>query len=220
MPDPSPAAHTLLLQLLLQQEAERHAAGRVLHNQVGQALSAIKMTAHLTLDETDTEQRREDLQEIIRASDETVAVLRDLHAALHPPQLETLGLEAALRAELERIAAQAGPVEASFEPLPAPPAPPVSLVAFRIGQSLARQAAAASTEPVHVSLAADPGAGPAGFQLRVRGGTPFTPADAPLLEALAASVGGELSEQAGGHGAYWRLRLPYAFAPPPGSARA
>ncbi|MEL1264219.1 histidine kinase [Pseudoxanthomonas putridarboris] len=219
MPDPSPA-HALLLQLLLQQEAERHAAGRALHNQVGQALSAIKMTAHLTLDETDAEQRRQDLLDIIRASDDTVAVLRDLHAALHPPQLETLGLEAALRAELERIAAQVGPVEASFEPLPASPAPPLPLVAFRIGQALARQAAAASAEPVQVSLAPNTDAGQAGFQLLVGAGAPFALADAPLLRALAASVGGDLAEPAGGHGARWRLRLPYAFAPTSGSASA
>ena len=93
---PSPSA--LLLQLFRLQEEERARVGRALHNQVGQALSAIRMGAHLVQSEDDADLRAEDLHEIIRASDETVAILRDLHAHLHPPQLDAIGLDAALRA--------------------------------------------------------------------------------------------------------------------------
>src|SRR5690606_650146 len=88
----------LLLQLFRLQEADRHRVGRALHNQVGQSLSAIRMGAHLVQSEDDAEIRQEDLQDIIRASDEAVALVRDLHATLHPPQLDSIGLDAALRA--------------------------------------------------------------------------------------------------------------------------
>ena len=102
---PSPSA--LLLQLFRLQEEERARVGRALHNQVGQALSAIRMGAHLVQSEDDADLRAEDLHEIIRASDETVAILRDLHARLHPPQLDAIGLDAALRARVTALIADA-----------------------------------------------------------------------------------------------------------------
>jgi hypothetical protein len=212
-PDPldATALHALLLQLFLQQEDERNMVGRALHNQVGQTLSAIRMTAHLTQDESDPAQRREDLQDIMRASDDAVAVLRDLHATLHPPQLDALGLEASLRAEMERIAAQTGPVEIALASLPRPPDTAVARVAFRIAQSLARQAARhAATQ---LSLAEDPHTTPSAFGLSVHCGSHPVLDDLALLQALAASVGGALSEQATEHGVHWQLRLPYAATP-------
>lgn len=221
MPVPPSPADALLLQLLMQQESERHAVGRALHNQVGQALSAIKMTAHLTLDENDAEQRRQDLQDIVRTSDDTVAVLRELHATLHPPQLESLGLEAALRAESDRIAGGQARLETAIATLPSVPAPTVALVAFRIGQSLARHASAAgASQPARLSLAHDDADAGDGLLLRVHGALPLAAQDALLLQALARAAGGSLSEQPDGHGIVWRLRLPYAPAPTSGSSPA
>ena len=188
-PDP------LLLQLFRLQEAERARVGRALHNQVGQALSAIKMGAHLVQSEDDAATRAEDLQEIIRASDETVAILRDLHATLHPPQLDAIGLEAALRAEIERRFAP-GDVSSRLDPLPRAPDAGIALVAFRIGQALMHP-----TGALRVALDDDGD----GFVLTLQDAV-GDPADIALWQALAAAAGGRLD---GEGGTRWRLRLPY-----------
>ena len=199
---PSPSA--LLLQLFRLQEEERARVGRALHNQVGQALSAIRMGAHLVQSEDDADLRAEDLHEIIRASDETVAILRDLHARLHPPQLDAIGLDAALRAEVERHFAP-GTLSVSLPPLPRAPQADLALVAFRIGQALLRQAATRADGGAQVTLTDDDDA----FVLSARH-IPDDLPDAALWRALASAAGGRLDDEGGSH---WRLRLPYGPAP-------
>ncbi|CAN4279026.1 histidine kinase [Pseudoxanthomonas sp. LjRoot125] len=195
MPTPPPSA--LLLQLFRLQEAERARVGRALHNQVGQALSAIKMGAHLVQSEEDAATRAEDLHEIIRASDETVAILRDLHATLHPPQLDAIGLDAALRAEIERTF-EPGTVSFRLDPLPQAPDAGVALIAFRIGQALMRPSGA-------MQVALDDDDDGDGFVLTVQDAA-VEPADIALWQALAAAVGGGLDAEGS---TCWRLRLPY-----------
>ena len=199
---PSPSA--LLLQLFRLQEEERARVGRALHNQVGQALSAIRMGAHLVQSEDDADLRAEDLHEIIRASDETVAILRDLHAHLHPPQLDAIGLDAALRAEVERHFAP-GTLSVSLPPLPRAPQADLALVAFRIGQALLRQAATRADGGAQVTLTDDDDA----FVLSARH-IPGDVPDAALWRGLASAAGGRLDDEGGSH---WRLRLPYGSAP-------
>lgn len=199
---PSPSA--LLLQLFRLQEGERARVGRALHNQVGQALSAIRMGAHLVQSEDDADLRAEDLHEIIRTSDETVAILRDLHAHLHPPQLDAIGLDAALRAEVERHFAP-GTLSVSLPPLPRAPQADLALVAFRIGQALLRQAATRADGGAQVTLTDDDDA----FVLSARH-IPGDLPDAALWRALASAAGGRLDDEGGSH---WRLRLPYGSAP-------
>lgn len=201
---PSPSA--LLLQLFRLQEEERARVGWALHNQVGQALSAIRMGAHLVQSEDDAELRAEDLHEIIRTSDETVAILRDLHARLHPPQLDAIGLDAALRAEVERHFAP-GTLAVSLPPLPRAPQADLALVAFRIGQALLRQAATRAGSRAQVALT-DEGEG---FVLTA-GDIPGELPDGALWRALAVAAGGRLDDEGGGR---WRLRLPYGSAPAP-----
>ena len=184
---PSPSA--LLLQLFRLQEEERARVGRALHNQVGQALSAIRMGAHLVQSEDDADLRAEDLHEIIRASDETVAILRDLHAHLHPPQLDAIGLDAALRAEVERHFAP-GTLSVSLPPLPRAPQADLALVAFRIGQALLRQAATRADGGAQVTLTDDDDA----FVLSARH-IPDDLPDAALWRALASAAGGRLEHQ-------------------------
>lgn len=191
----------LLLQLFRLQEAERHRVGRALHNQVGQALSAIRMGAHLVQSEDDADVRAEDLQEIIRASDEAVAIVRDLHATLHPPQLDSIGLDAALRAEHERLFAN-GTV--ALAPLPHAPAADTALVAFRIAQALMRAIAQAGGT-LSLALAGDADAA-GDLTLAVDADTAHDMTGQPLLQALAIAAGGGLD----GGGTRWRLRLPYA----------
>jgi len=233
MPTPLPSA--LLLQLFRLQEAERARVGRALHNQVGQALSAIKMGAHLVQSEEDAATRAEDLHEIIRASDETVAILRDLHATLHPPQLDAIGLDAALRAEdLHEIIRASDETVAILRDLHATLHPP-QLDAIGLDAAL-RAEIERTFEPGTVAFRLDPlpqapDAGVAliafrigqalmrpsgamrialdddgdGFVLTVQDAA-GEPADIALWQALAAAVGGSLE---GEGGTRWRLRLPY-----------
>lgn len=117
-------------------ERHRQDVAAALHNQIGQAVSAIKMSAHLILDEADALQRREDLLEIIRIADATVAQLRQLHCQLRPPQLDALGLEAALRGEVERHANAVSEVRLELATLSSRPEPAVELACVRIAQQV------------------------------------------------------------------------------------
>lgn len=197
----SPSSAQLLLQLFRLQEADRHRVGRALHNQVGQSLSAIRMGAHLVQSEDDPEIRQEDLHEIIRASDEAVALVRELHATLHPPQLDSIGLDAALRAEHERLFPGAALALAA---LPHSLAADSALVAFRIAQTVMRAASEADNLLVLV-LAGDEDASGA-TTLDMQSDADIDRANLPLLQALAAMVDGRLDAMTGTH---WRLRLPY-----------
>ena len=200
MPNP-PSSSALLLQLFRLQEAERHRVGRALHNQVGQALSAIRMGAHLVQSEDDAALRAEDLHEIIRASDDAVAIVRDLHATLHPPQLDSIGLDAALRAEHERLFPGTA---VALAPLPRAPAPDHALVAFRIAQMVMRAVAQAGTT-LGVSLAGSAEAS-GDLTLELQAGDAIELPELPLLQALAGAAGGGFDAVSGTH---WRLRLPY-----------
>ncbi len=87
--------------LLEVQENERHRLSRELHDDIGQLLTAAKMQA-------DWLQRRlpAELEEgfvtLRETIDETLTKVRDVSALLNPRQLNSLGLEASLRAHLLR----------------------------------------------------------------------------------------------------------------------
>ncbi|MEJ1098457.1 MULTISPECIES: histidine kinase [unclassified Pseudoxanthomonas] len=212
--------HVCLRQLSILHEADRHTAARALHNQIGQAVSAIKMSAHLTLDEADATQRREDLLEIIRIADDTVAQLRDLHALLHPPQLESLGLEAALRAEAERLSATSpARVALDIDALPQRPAAEIELTGFRIIQQLLRQAAATGS-PSHIFLQLRDEEDNLRLRLELDQPAPDQPApDTRLLRTWATAVHGDLGiDVLPGVGIRFELRLPYALPDMPPEA--
>jgi len=87
--------------LLEVQENERHRLSRELHDDIGQLLTAAKMQA-------DWLQRRlpgeleEGFGTLRETIEETLAKVRDVSALLNPRQLNSLGLEASLRAHLLR----------------------------------------------------------------------------------------------------------------------
>lgn len=154
-PAPAPSATTdALRELYARQEAERKQVARALHNEIGQALSAIKMSAHLAGDEDDAAQRRQDLDDIVRIADDTVARLRDLYADLRPPQIDTLGLAASLRGEAERWQARWGvtPRLDLADPAPRFPAA-IELAAFRLVQDLLLPLERVTTLDVRLSSA-------------------------------------------------------------------
>ncbi len=194
-----------LRELYARQEAERKQVARALHNEIGQALSAIKMSAHLAGDEDDAEQRRQDLADIVRIADDTVARLRDLYADLRPPQIDTLGLAASLRGEAERWQARWG-ISPRFELAePAPRAPTaIELAAFRLVQELLLPLAGLSMLEVRLAPAQ---AGTAMLEVRHDGAAPDALTEA-LLRARADALGLSLALSGSPDQARLRLAMP------------
>lgn len=142
--------------LLSQLEGDRHWIVRELHDQIGQAVTAMKLSAHLAMDEDDAAQRRDDLHEIVRIADDTIERLRDLSARLRPPQLDALGLEAALRWQVEQIS-QASDTQLRLQvaPLAQRADGEAELACFRIAQDAMVQACAAGAHHIELSLRED-----------------------------------------------------------------
>ncbi|GAB3736085.1 hypothetical protein GCM10028862_20410 [Luteimonas pelagia] len=134
--------------LLVVQEEERRSLSRELHDDIGQQITAIKLGA-LALPPAVGDGHRETIDEIVAISDQTIAKLRDLSMLLRPPQLDALGLEAALRWQAGRLFRSGHPkLELELEPLAWRPDPAVELACFRIAQealtNVARHAQATS----------------------------------------------------------------------------
>jgi signal transduction histidine kinase len=126
--------HALTGRLIDVQEKERRTLSRELHDDIGQAISAIKMSA-TSLEGEDETGRREIVGEIVGITDATIAKLRDISILLRPPQLDALGLVAALRWQCERLFRSGQPtLELELAPLPERPDPAVELATFRIAQ--------------------------------------------------------------------------------------
>lgn len=204
--------------LLTVQEDERRTLSRELHDDIGQAITAIKLGALALQDEDDHDgkgrQRTEEiLGEIIATTDQTVAKLRNLSMLLRPPQLDTLGLETALRWQAETLFRSGKPrLELALAPLPRRPAAEVELACFRIAQeamtNILRHSGAAT---VRLSLA------PENRSLRLEiadDGRGFEPGSGQGLGLLtmrerARQVGGTLELESGaGRGTRLRAVLP------------
>jgi len=119
--------------LLTAQEDERRTLSRELHDDIGQSITAIKLGATSLLD--DDPVRREVIDEIVAIADQTVVKLRNLSLLLRPPQLDSLGLEAALRGQLA-VLERSTPTKITLQvqPLPRRPPPALELACFRIVQ--------------------------------------------------------------------------------------
>ena len=204
---------TLARRLLSVQEDERRTLSRELHDDIGQQLTAIKLGALALQGEDQPALRAELLDEILATADQTLAKLRDLSMLLRPPQLDALGLEAALRWQAERMFRAGKPrLALALAPLPRRPDPAAELACFRIAQeamtNIQRHARAAN---VVVALAADAG----GLQLTVRDdGRGFDPAHSGGLGLVtmrerAQQVGGLLDiDTAPGAGSCVRAHIP------------
>ena len=129
---------TLARRLMTVQEDERAAISRELHDDIGQAITAIKLCA-TSLAEGPEPMRQavvlEMAQEIATVADQTVAKLRDLSLLLRPPQLDALGLEAALRWQAGALFRGDLPrIVLDIRPLDCRPPRDVELACFRIAQ--------------------------------------------------------------------------------------
>lgn len=119
--------------LLTVQEDERLTLSRELHDDIGQSITAIKLGATSLLD--DDPVRREIIDEIVAVADQTVVKLRNLSLLLRPPQLDSLGLEAALRAQVALLERNTRTrITLQVQPLPRRPEAAVELACFRIAQ--------------------------------------------------------------------------------------
>src|SRR5436190_22178007 len=111
--------------LLEVQEEERRRLARDLHDDVGQALTALKIQL----------ESRSRVEECVETVSHTLERVRQLSLSLRPPQLDDLGLGAALRSHLDRQAALAS-LAPHFEAPETPREIPahVETACFRIAQ--------------------------------------------------------------------------------------
>jgi len=104
--------------LLEVQEEERGRLARDLHDDIGQALTALKIQLE-SLNLGGDGALRARLAEGVQTVQHTLERVRQLSLSLRPPQLDDLGLAAALRSHLDRQAGLAGLI-AHFEAAEAP----------------------------------------------------------------------------------------------------
>jgi signal transduction histidine kinase len=117
------------------QEEERRRLARDLHDDVGQALTALKIQLE-SLARTGGEVAvRARVDECVDTVQHTLERVRQLSLSLRPSQLDDLGLAAALRSHLDRQARVAG-LQAHFETEDAPQAlaPEIETACFRVAQ--------------------------------------------------------------------------------------
>jgi signal transduction histidine kinase len=119
--------------LLEAQETERHRIARELHDEIGQSLTAIKIRLQSLHQRSKTGQP--DIEECIRIADQVLSQVHSLSLDLRPPQLDDLGLSAALRWHLDRQARTAKLVpHFSADSLPGRLQPDLEIACFRVAQ--------------------------------------------------------------------------------------
>jgi two-component system sensor histidine kinase UhpB len=117
------------------QEEERRRLARDLHDDVGQALTALKMQLESLARSGGELTARSRVDDCVDTVQHTLERVRQLSLSLRPPQLDDLGLAAAVRSHLDRQARVAG-LQAHFETQDAPRdlAPDTETACFRVAQ--------------------------------------------------------------------------------------
>jgi PAS domain S-box-containing protein len=98
----------LSTRLLAAQESERRTIARELHDEIGQALTAVSVNLQTLLTSPESADRTEVLDESITITQQTLRQVRNLSLDLRPSLLDDLGLGPALRWYLERQAQRLG----------------------------------------------------------------------------------------------------------------
>ncbi|EXI78705.1 MAG: Oxygen sensor histidine kinase NreB [Candidatus Accumulibacter appositus] len=126
--------HEVSARLIGVQEDERRRLARDLHDDIGQNLTMIKIVL-LGMTRWSESEQLEEIREAADIADRTLQRVRALSVELRPPQLDDLGLVAALRAHLDNTCRQAG-LEARFVADDALPRLPenAAIAFFRITQ--------------------------------------------------------------------------------------
>jgi PAS domain S-box-containing protein len=152
------ALSTLSQRLIEAQEAERQSLARELHDDIGQAIAAVRIGLQ-SLQRSDAQNAfARQLDESIAIVDKALERVRELSHSLRPSLLDDLGLPAALRWYVDRYAQRTGIMAEVFngceniERLP----PELETVCFRIAQeALTNVARHAKAKRVRVRLECD-----------------------------------------------------------------
>jgi len=117
------------------QEAERRHLARELHDEIGQSLTAIKLNLEALSRRIGDETARRLADEIAAVAGEVLDQVRRLSLDLRPPQLDDLGLRAALHWLVKRHTREPGPVIELEAPEDLPRlGPEAETACFRIAQ--------------------------------------------------------------------------------------
>lgn len=121
--------------LLEIQEEERGRLARDLHDDIGQALTALKIQVESLRPASAEPAQRSRVDECVETIQSTLERVRQLSLSLRPPQLDDLGLAAALRSHLDRQARVAG-LAPHFDAAEAPHdiSPETETACFRVAQ--------------------------------------------------------------------------------------
>ncbi len=145
---------TLSRQLMQVQERERRQLAHDLHDEIGQAVTAIKMNLQTMQRVADTSSVQDTLNDSLGILDKILQRVRDLSLDLRPSLLDDLGLVPAVRWYVERQAKRAGLVaEVEAENVPQDLEPDLSVACFRIVQeSITNILRHAKATKIHVAL--------------------------------------------------------------------
>jgi signal transduction histidine kinase len=145
---------TLSRQLMQVQERERRQLAHDLHDEIGQAVTAIKMNLQTMQRVADTSIVQETLNDNLGILDIILQRVRDLSLDLRPSLLDDLGLVPTVRWYVERQAQRAGLVaEVEAESVPQDLEPDLSVACFRIVQeSITNILRHAKATTIHVAL--------------------------------------------------------------------
>jgi len=209
------------------QETERRLIARQLHDEVGQLLTATRLTLQAAIRAKSPQSSRAMLREGLSLLDQCMAQVRSLSLELRPSLLDDLGLPAALRWYLDRQAERAGFVvqfdgDIAEERLPAE----VETACYRVIQEAVTNVARhARARQVTVTLSVASGALEAvvhddGVGFDVAGARARAAAGSSLgilgMEERVSLIGGSMHlESAPGRGTRLVARVPLASEPSP-----
>jgi PAS domain S-box-containing protein len=218
---------TLSRRLMEVQEVERRHIARELHDEIGQALTVMKINLQAVQRLLDTPALAPYLEESIRTVDRTLQQVRNLSLDLRPSLLDDLGLVPALRWYVDRQAQQAEfSAQFAADPLEKRLPPDLEIVCFRIVQeALTNVTRHAQARQVGVELrqrgdelqlvVRDDGVG---FDVQTTLNRAAHGASMGLLgmEERALPLGGQVEiKSAPGRGTEIRARFPLTLAPSP-----
>ena len=124
----------LSARLVTVQEQERGALARELHDEVGQALTAVKMDIGIALRADIDSRVRSALEEAREISESTLRSVRDMSQLLHPSILDDFGLPATLTTYLRNFSRRTGIRAQLAETMDARLAPEIEVCVYRIVQ--------------------------------------------------------------------------------------
>lgn len=157
------AIQTLARQVVQAQEEERHRVSRELHDEAGQALTALKISLQLIRDDLPPRLTRvaREIDEVIGLVDATRESLRALAHGLRPPALDALGIAATIEDHCRAFAQRTGlriAFAASSEAaqLPLHESASISLYRF-VQEALTNVARHAAADQVAVTFGHDDG---------------------------------------------------------------